>query len=99
MKQTQIHVLDLTIIDGNGAFECPECRNAISPDDCSEEAYSIIEPKVSDFGLEELEIRCNKCGSQLHLTGFSILQKLTEKELKKIEKERRKENSCYISHI
>jgi DNA-directed RNA polymerase subunit RPC12/RpoP len=71
-----MYVLDLTKIDGSGDFSCPECGTAISPDDCTEEAYSIQEANVSDQGLEELVIRCNTCASELHLTGFSLLQKL-----------------------
>ena len=41
-----------------------------------EEVYSVLEAKVDKHGLEKLVIRCNKCTSQLHLTGFSLLQKL-----------------------
>ena len=76
MKQVQKHVLDLTEINGNGDFSCPECGATISPDDCSEETYSLLDIKVNSQGLEEIVIRCNKCGSQLRLTGFSLLQKL-----------------------
>jgi transcription initiation factor IIE alpha subunit len=78
MTQKQVYVLDLTKIDGSGEFPCPRCGNAISPDDCTEETYSILETRVNSQGLEELVIRCNKCGSQLRLTGFSLLQKLSE---------------------
>ena len=78
MKQTHAYVLDLTKIDGNGNFSCPRCGTAISPDDCTEEAYSILEIKVNNYSLEKLVIRCNRCASQLHLTGFSLLQKLSE---------------------
>jgi hypothetical protein len=77
-----MYVLDLTKIDGSGDFSCPKCGTAISPDDCTQEAYSLLEANVNDQGLEELVIRCNTCESELHLTGFSLLQKLpgTEKE-------------------
>jgi predicted RNA-binding Zn-ribbon protein involved in translation (DUF1610 family) len=75
MKQINAFTLDLTKMKGNGDFPCPHCGTLISPDDCSEETYSILEPKVDEQGLEELIIRCNKCASQLHLTGFSMLQK------------------------
>jgi hypothetical protein len=57
----------------------------ISPDDQIEEAYSILEPKVNTDSLEELVIRCNRCESQLHLTGFSLLQKLPEIDEEKTE--------------
>lgn len=83
MKQTQMYVMDLTEIDGNGDFLCPECGTMISPDDCSEKAYSILEGKVSNRGLEELMIRCNKCTTELHLTGFSLLQNLPNKDTRK----------------
>jgi len=79
MNQSQVYEMDLTKTGGDGDFQCPECGTAISPDDCTEEAYSILEAKVNDQGLlEELVIRCNKCASELHLTGFSILQKLPD---------------------
>ena len=73
-------VLDLTKIDRSGDFPCPRCGNVISPDDCTENAYSILEAKVSNQDLEEIMIRCNRCESELHLTGFSLLQK-TMREL------------------
>ena len=85
MKQMQVYIVDLTKIDGSGDFLCPRCGTAISPDDCTEEVYSILEPKVDSHGLEELVIRCNRCASQLHLTGFSLLQKLPEIDEEKTE--------------
>jgi len=78
VKQIHVYTVDLTKITGSGNFSCPRCGTSISPDDCTEEAYSILEARVNDQGLEELIIRCNKCASQLHLTGFSLLQKLLE---------------------
>jgi predicted RNA-binding Zn-ribbon protein involved in translation (DUF1610 family) len=76
MKQIQTHVLDLTKIDGDGEFLCPECGNRISPDDCAEIGYSILEIKVETQSLDEVVIQCNKCATTIHLTGFSLLQKL-----------------------
>jgi hypothetical protein len=99
MKQTQMYEMDLTKTDGDGDFSCPECGTAISPDDCTEEAYSILEAKVSNQVLEELVIRCNKCASELHLTGFSILQKLQDVDSAKPENEKREGTSCYIAHM
>lgn len=66
--------LDLTKIDGNGDFPCPKCGAMISPEDESEEVYTIIEEKVKDDVLEELVIQCNKCSCQIRLTGFSVLE-------------------------
>jgi uncharacterized C2H2 Zn-finger protein len=76
MKQIQVYKVDLTKIDGSGEFSCPHCGSVISPDDVTEEAYSILETKVSKHGLEEVIIRCNRCTSQIHLSGFSLLQNL-----------------------
>jgi uncharacterized C2H2 Zn-finger protein len=84
MKQTHAYVLDLTKIDGNGDLACPRCGNTISPDDYTEEAYSILEPRVNCYGLEEVIIRCNRCASLLYMTGFSLLQMLSEVDKEKI---------------
>jgi uncharacterized C2H2 Zn-finger protein len=98
MKQMQVYTVDLTKIDGSGDFPCPRCGAVISPDDCTEEAYSILEPKVDSHGLEELVIRCNRCASQLHLTGFSLLQMLQEMDEEKLN-EKREATPCYITHV
>ena len=72
MKQTNEYRVDLAKIEGNGDFQCPRCGTIISPDDSSEEKYSVLEPKVNRNGLEEIVLLCKKCGSHIHLTGFSI---------------------------
>jgi hypothetical protein len=77
MQQTQAYKVDLTEIDGNGDFPCPRCGNVISPDETTEETYCILEPKVNSHGLEEVVISCNKCKSHIHITGFSLLEKLS----------------------
>ena len=77
MKQTYAHSVDLTEIGGRGDVLCPRCGTVISPDDFTEETYSIVEPKVNSHGLEEIVIRCNTCSSQIHLNGFSLLEKLS----------------------
>ena len=78
MKQTYAYNLDLTKIEGDLA--CPKCGTLMSPDDCSEKIYAILETKFSHYGLEELVIRCCKCTSQIHLTGLSLLRVLSETE-------------------
>jgi uncharacterized C2H2 Zn-finger protein len=93
LKQTHAYKVDLANIDGKGAFPCPRC-GVISPDDCTEETYFIQGTKVNKLGLEEVMIRCNKCGSQLHLTGFSLLQMLSEKKDKPSRKAQ-----VYINHL
>ena len=74
MKKT--HRVDLAKIEGNGDFLCPQCGIVISPEDSTEEKYSVLEPKVKNNGLEEVVILCNSCGSHIHLTGFSLLQEI-----------------------
>ncbi|MHC3129131.1 MAG: hypothetical protein IBV52_03545 [Candidatus Bathyarchaeota archaeon] len=46
----------------------------ISPEDESEDVYTILEEKVRCQALEELVIQCNKCLSRIRLTGFPILE-------------------------
>jgi uncharacterized C2H2 Zn-finger protein len=93
-----VYTVDLTKIDGSGNFLCPRCGTAISPDDTTEEAYAILEIKVNRQGLEELVIRCNRCASQLHLTGFSLLEKLQIDE-EKLESEKRRNFAPHYSSI
>ena len=69
--------IDLTQVEGDGGFSCPQCENVISPNDASEETYSILERKVNSHGLDKLIIRCNKCASHIHLTGFPLLHELS----------------------
>ena len=77
MKLTFAYTVDLTRISGKGDFSCPACGTVMSPDDTTEEIYRIVEPKVNSHGLEELVICCNKCSCEIHLTGFSLLDKLS----------------------
>lgn len=72
-KQTAITELDLTKIDGNGDFPCPSCGVTISPEDESEEVYTIIDEKVNGEILEELIIQCNTCSCRIRLVGFPAL--------------------------
>ena len=86
MNQVHQYELDLTKIEGEGEFACPKCGATISPEDNTEEVYSILEPIVDSYGLEEVLIRCNKCGIQIHLLGFSFLRTLTEMERTKFSR-------------
>lgn len=69
-KKSVMYTVDLTKIDGDGAFPCPKCGAIISPDDETEEVYAIVETKVKNDELAELVLMCNKCGSKIRLTGF-----------------------------
>jgi len=73
-KQVMVTELDLTKIDGDGDFPCPNCGVIISPEDETEDVYTILEEKVNNDVLEEMLIQCNNCGCQIRLTGFSALE-------------------------
>lgn len=75
------YTIDLSKIDGCGEFPCPKCRVVISPEDFTEEKYTIIEPKVNGVALEEVELICNICGSHIRLIGFSLLEEIAPVEL------------------
>jgi hypothetical protein len=80
---TSAYIIDLTQIEGDGDFLCPCCGTLISPDDKSETSYTIQEVKMQKDGLlqeveveteeqlQELVIKCKKCESTIHLTGFT----------------------------
>jgi len=66
----------LNEINSGGEFGCPKCGIRISPDDKTEDAYTILELVMKGDCLDKIILQCNKCGSQIHLTGFHILSKL-----------------------
>ena len=70
LKKAVKYTVDLTKIDGDGAFSCPKCGTLISPDDESEETYQIVDTKVKGDELAELILTCNTCGTTIKLTGF-----------------------------
>ena len=74
MKQLLVYEINLIELNGEGDFLCPFCGTKISPDDETEEFYSVLEPKVRNNMLEDLLIRCNACSNKILLTGFSALE-------------------------
>ena len=70
MKRTAVYKVNLTEIEGEGDFPCPNCGAIISPEDETETVYTILETKMKKESLEELIIQCNSCGSKIHLVGF-----------------------------
>lgn len=78
MKQLLVYEVDLTKIEGNGDFSCPKCGITISPEDETEQVYSILETKVKNQILTELIVQCKRCASRIRLTGFSFLQRACE---------------------
>ena len=89
------YIVDLAKIDGKGDFLCPDCGVKISPDDETENTYSILEPKVKGSVLEEVLICCNRCGSHISLVGFSLEQEYSETK----QKRSLTKPSCYVTHI
>jgi len=69
-KKGLIYTVDLTEIEGDGAFPCPKCASVISPEDETEEVYKIVDTKIVNDELVELVIICGNCGSNIKLTGF-----------------------------
>ena len=76
------YIVDLAKIEGKGDFLCPECGIKISPDDETENTYSILEPKVKGSVLEEVLICCNRCRGHISLVGFSLEQEIPEQNKK-----------------
>jgi len=74
VKQVLADKVNLIELEGKGDFLCPCCGTKISPNDETEEVYSILEPKVRNNILESLLIRCNNCSNKILLTGFSVLE-------------------------
>jgi DNA-directed RNA polymerase subunit RPC12/RpoP len=74
VKQSLTYELDLTKIEGEGDFSCPNCGATISPEDETEDVYCILETKVSGESLEELMVQCNNCASRIRIIGFPVLE-------------------------
>ena len=98
MNPIQAYKIDLTKIDGNGDFFCPKCGSKISPEDETEEIYCILNININKYGLKEIEILCNNCSSHIHLTGFSLLEKMSEMTKEKVEGEK-EEVLWYFPHM
>jgi hypothetical protein len=51
----------------DGSFACPKCGTVISPDDESEETYSILDVTIGDDGTPQaIHILCG-CGQEIIL--------------------------------
>jgi len=74
MKQLLVYTVDLLKLEGKGDFPCPYCGVSISPEDETEDVYSILETRVRNNVLEDVLILCNSCSNKFLLTGFSVLE-------------------------
>jgi len=70
IKKSDAFTIDLTTIEGDGAFPCPKCGTMISPEDESEETYRIVDTKMVNDEVVELVVMCGTCGSTIKLAGF-----------------------------
>ena len=70
LQKSVAFTLDLTTIEGDGAFPCPKCGAMISPEDETEETYKIVDTKIVNDELVELVVVCSTCGSTIKLAGF-----------------------------
>jgi predicted RNA-binding Zn-ribbon protein involved in translation (DUF1610 family) len=70
VKKSVAFTIDLTTIEGDGAFPCPKCGTIISPEDETEEVYKIVDTKIVNDELVELIVMCSNCGSTIKLAGF-----------------------------
>ena len=70
INKEMAYTIDLRMIEGDGSFPCPKCGVFLSPDDESEQVYTIVETKIKNDELVELLISCRKCKSVIRLTGF-----------------------------
>jgi len=75
MQRAKFFTVDLNKVQGRGEFSCPKCGVKISPDDKTENAYTILEPVMKRNCLEKIILQCNRCGSRIHITGFQVLNK------------------------
>ena len=70
VQKSDAFTIDLTAIEGDGAFPCPKCGAMISPEDETEETYKIVDTKIVNDVLVELVVICGNCGSTIKLAGF-----------------------------
>jgi DNA-directed RNA polymerase subunit RPC12/RpoP len=71
MEKSKLFVVEVSETKRSGEFKCPKCGVRISPDDRSEDAYTILETVMKGDCLEKLILQCNRCGSKIHLIGFN----------------------------
>ncbi|MBS7633794.1 hypothetical protein KEJ15_09340 [Candidatus Bathyarchaeota archaeon] len=60
----------MTRVRGDGSVKCPKCGIKISPEDTTEEIYTVLEPVMRDNVLEKIVVQCKRCQSRISLVGF-----------------------------
>jgi hypothetical protein len=74
VQKIRCYRIDLAKTDGSGEFNCPKCGTEMSPDDETEDAYTILDTVMQEDCLHKIIVKCNKCGSQISLVGFGLLK-------------------------
>jgi DNA-directed RNA polymerase subunit RPC12/RpoP len=74
LQSNKLFRIDMKNIRGKGDFNCPKCGTKISPDDRTEKRYIILETLVKEDELDAVTLQCNRCESQIQLTGFNALR-------------------------
>ena len=74
MQSNKLFRIDMKNIRGKGDFNCPKCGTKISPDDRTEKRYIILETSMKKDELDAVTLQCNRCESQIQLTGFNALR-------------------------
>lgn len=79
--QEEAYKLHISQTNRDGSFYCPNCGAKISPDDHTEETYSLCDVELRGYNLDEVVIYCKNCLKFIHLGGFSDLyEKTTSKK-------------------
>ena len=72
--------INLTEIEGQGEFGCPKCGIMISPEDETENVYTILNTIIGDDDiLESIVMKCNTCRSTISLDGFDTLAEVNSR--------------------
>jgi len=75
LQRIKRYTVDLTKLKGSGDIKCPKCGITISPDDETEETYTVLEAVMEGDNLDNAILKCNKCQTQICLNGFQLLNK------------------------
>jgi hypothetical protein len=75
-NQAVVYRIELSVINKNGSLPCPSCGAHISPDDHTDKIYTLLDANMNEYGLDEIVIRCNRCQSQIYISGFSKAENL-----------------------
>lgn len=60
----------VTLENKDGVFACPRCEQLISPDDDSDQTYTILDTIMASGHLSALIIECRDCNAVIRLIGF-----------------------------